>query len=316
MSANELLLWMSARVEGSWSQFRSAVERLHAEVYAGDSNEATDDAAFGELPLHQAVRLGLERLAHVEFTSVAGSQRWRVVPPVLATTRRKAEHIGILCGARSPCLHTSLSRLSNDVSVDQQTAPGMPDRIRLVSRDVDSLDQAAQELGLHVQPTAPAALLTATPPVDDPRSWFLADAPSTPGWTVYRFSTTYLRWVAADREAALRADFGMFRFQWRFQRLYFLRWQSRTFEVPVQVGKYVVLRRRRIRRLISLDRSHAVFSVPVICRPPLLIERALVLCSGRLPTLDQTTGRLDYRQVPPEIARMAAALLCQEINIA
>jgi hypothetical protein len=29
VNANRLLLWMSARRQGSWSQFRAAVEELH-----------------------------------------------------------------------------------------------------------------------------------------------------------------------------------------------------------------------------------------------------------------------------------------------
>ena len=315
MSANDLLIWMSARVEGSWPQFRSAVEGLHVDEDAGDSSEAGEDATPSDLPLYQAVRLGLERLAHVEFTSVASARRWRVVPPTLATIHSGDECVGILCGARSPCLHTSLLQLSGKVSVDWQPAPGMPDRIRLVCRDIDLLDRAAQDLGLHVQPSAPAALLAAIPPVDDPRSRFPSEAPSTPGWAIHQFSTTNLRWRGADRDRAVGANFGLFRFQLRYQRFHFLRWRGRTFEVPVQVGKYVVLRRRRIRRLVCHDRSRAVLSVPVACRPPLLIERALVLCSGQLPRLDRVKGRLEYSRVSPEIARMAAALLCQEIRI-
>ena len=315
MSANDLLIWMSARVEGSWPQFRSAVEGLHVDEDASDSSEAGEDATSSDLPLYQAVRLGLERLAHIEFTSVASDRRWRVVPPTLAITRFADECVGILCGARSPGLHTSLLQLSANVSVDWQPAPGMPDRIRLVSRDIDLLHCAAQDLGLHAQPSAPAALLAAIPPVDDPRSRFPSEPPSTPGWTIHQFSTTDLRWRGAERERALSASFGLFRFQWRYQRLHFLRWRGRTFQVPVQMGKYVVLWRRRIRRLVWHDRSRAVLSVPVACRPPLLIERALVLCSGQLPRVDSVTGRLEYRRVTPEIARMAAALLCQEIHI-
>ena len=314
MSANDLLIWMSARTEGSWPQFRSAVEGFHIEGYPGDKSEAGEDVTASDLPLYQAVRLGLERLAHVEFTFAASHRRWRVVPPTLAITGSGDEFMGILCGARSPGLCTSLLQLSGTVSVDLQSAPRMPDRTCLVSPDIELLDCAGRELGLHVRRSAPVALLAAIPPVDDPRSRLPAEPPLTPGWTIDQFSTTNLRWRGADLKRVLSASFGLFRFQLRYQRLYFLRWQGRTFRAPVQVGKYVVLRRRRIRRLVWHDRREAVLSVPVSCRPPLLIERALVLCSGQLPRVDRVTGRLEYSRVTPEIARMAAALLCQEIH--
>ena len=314
MSANDLLIWMSARVEGSWPQFRSAVEALRVDEDIGDSSEAGEDASASDLPRYQAVRLGLERLAHVEFTSVASNRRWRVVPPTLAITHSEDECIGILCGARTPALSTSLSQLSGHVSVDLQPAPGMPDRICLVAPDIDLLDCAGQSLGLHVQPSVPSTLLAALPAVDDPRSRFPSEPPSTPGWTIHQFSTRNLRWQEVDLQRVLSARFGLFRFQQRHQRFYFLRWRRRTFEVPVQVGKYAVLRLRRSGRLVRHDRSRGVLSVPVACRPPLLVERALVLCSGQLPRVDWVTRRLEYSRITPEIARMAATLLCQKIH--
>ena len=314
VSANDLLIWMSARVEGSWPQFRAAVERLQAEDDVGGNSETDEEAMSDNLPVYQAVRLGLERLAHVEFRSVVSDRGWRVVPPTLAITGSGDDYRGILCGARSPGLSASLLRLSGNVSVDSQSALGVPDRICLASTDSEFLEYAGQALGLHVQPSAPTVLLAAMPPLDDPRNWFSSEPPSAPGWTIDQFSTRNLRWTGATPESVSCTIFGLFRFQLRYQRFYFLRWQGRTFRVPVQVGKYAVLRRQRNRRLIWYDRSQAVLSVPIACRPPLLIERALVLCSGQLPRLERETGRLHYSRVTREIARMAATLLCQEIH--
>jgi hypothetical protein len=306
---------MSARVEGSWQQFRSAVEAFHVEEDAGDDDEGGEGATAGDLPLYQTIRLGLERLAHVEFVLEGADRRWRVVPPALAVNQHGDQWVGIVCGARSPGLNGALSGMSGTVSFDSEAVGGMPDRIRLVAPIPETLYSAGEGLGLLVQPNAPAALLAAIPPVDDPRSRFPAEPPLGPGWTIHQFSTANLRWAGADLEDVHRANTGLFRFQLRYQRFHFLRWLGRMFRVPVQVGKYAVLRHRRIRRLIHYDRARAVLSAPVTCRPPLLIERSLVLCSGLLARLDRTTGRLEYSQVPPDTARLATALLCQEMEI-
>lgn len=309
---NELLIWMSARVEGSWQQFRSAVEAFHVESGADEDADSGDDNAVSELPLYQAVRLGLERLAHVEFRTADTERRWRVVPPALAVNGCGSQWVGIVCGARSPGLCATLNQLPPTVSWDSQEMPGMPHRIRLLSSRPQELDHAGERMGFLLQRSAPAILLAAIPPVDDPRSWFPADPPLVPGWTIDQFSPTTLRWGEAEPTQVGRTPTGLFRFRLRYQRFHFLRWHGRTFRVPVQVGKYAVLRHRRTRRLVQYDRARSVLSVPVSCRPPLLIERALVLCSGLLARLN--AGRLQYEEVPVETARLAAGLLCQEIE--
>src|SRR5260370_40519405 len=77
MTPNELLLWLSARREGSWQQFRGAVQSLDL----ASNNDETDEAS---LPLHQRVRFSLERLAHVEFHAAECENGWRGRPPSLA----------------------------------------------------------------------------------------------------------------------------------------------------------------------------------------------------------------------------------------
>ena len=321
MSLNNLLTWMSARECGSWSQFRAAVEELHVEY--GDNEEDgenADDATAGDLPVYQVVRLNLQRLAHVEFYSAAAEADWRVVPPALAIHSEGDRWVGILCGARPPGLRDQLGHKA--LTWESQAAPGMPDRIRLLASDRTALETVSRAGGVHVQVDAPTSLLTAVPPVDDARSRVRAQAPAVPGWTIERFSAPRLRWTTRDNaddrdlevQDVLSCRTGLFRFRMKYQRFHYLRWRSMTYSVPVQVGKYAVLRQRRVRGVLQYDPSRFLLSVPVICRPPLLIERALVLCTGLLPSLDKSTGRVEYA-VPPKVARLAAALLRQELNI-
>ena len=64
---------------------------------------------------------------------------------------------------------------------------------------------------------------------------------------------------------------------------YFLREGGETVRLPGAVGKYWVLSRRQ-RRVLRYNRAERCLTLPAIFRPPLLTERALVLCSGFPPS--------------------------------
>jgi hypothetical protein len=312
VTLDHLLLWLSAKGQGSWSQFRGAVEALCAEqndvVLEADDEGERPAKASSDLPIYQQARFSLQRLGHVEFFSNLGNQDWRVVPSALAL-RPSQPSEGFLCGARSPDLLDRLHRASN-VEVVKSSAPGMPERI-IVRGSSAAIARAAVRLGLLVQVDAPAAILSAVPGVRDPATWFRMAIPETPGWTVHRFSRSRLGWAESTGIAALNARTGLFRFVMDHQRFYYLKWHGRSYRVPVQVGKYAVMRKSR--GLMAYDAARQTLSFPAVCRPPLLIERALVLCSGFLPSFDSASGRVEYTSVPPDVAHLAGQLLLQEI---
>lgn len=315
MSADHLLLWLSAKGEGSWSQFRSAVETLHAEPLstAGRPSGAAEDATVGrdsDLPLYQQLRFALHQLAHVEFQSEEAERRWRVVPPTLAVSS-PPQSDGLLCGARSPALLESLLR-ATDVTVTSSTFEGMPQRLRLEGASHGAVVARARSLGFQIQVDAPIAMLSVLPHVSDTSGWRHSTMPATAGWQVHRFSASQLRWLDARQSDAARARSGLFRFVLKHQRFYYLRSSSRCFRVPVQVGKFAVTRKRR--GILTYDREAETLSALAIFRPPPLIERALVLCSGRVPRFDASTGRVEYTDVPYLVAQMAAQLLRQKVR--
>jgi hypothetical protein len=84
MSANELLVWMSARSQGSWQQFRAAVEELQLAEGSGSQETEDDSPAMSVMPRYQILRLNFERLGHAEFFAGASPNGWRVTPPTLA----------------------------------------------------------------------------------------------------------------------------------------------------------------------------------------------------------------------------------------
>lgn len=315
MSANALLLWMSARRQGSWQQFRAAVEELHL----GESNDAggeIDDAPDQfELPLYQALRFNFQRLGHAEFFAGAGGAEWRVTPPSLAVTQSAHGWLGILAGARSIRLLQHFHAAIGPANLQTLAFAGYPDQLLVTANDEEVTAAVADRAGLIMQSDAPAALLTSLPPVDDACVRQPAQLPFGADWRIERFSSEDLGWRAAKLNDATSASSDLFRFSLRHQRHVLFCARGAAFRIPGQVGKYLVLKRCR-RQILRYDARKRLLAMPASCRPPFLVERALVLCSGSPPSYERGArgGILHYGEIPQNIAALAAALLRQELR--
>lgn len=315
LNLDRLLLWLSAKEQGSWSQFRAAVEELCTQQNGtspdsfDDEGERSGDAA-SDLPIYQQVRFALQRLGHVEFYTAGAENGWRVVPPTVAFPTDTCDG-GLLCGARSPALFERLHQI-DDIDVLASELDGMPQRILLRGTSQDMVAARARTLGLQIQRAAPIAILSVIPSVRDPTTWHRSPMPETPGWFVHRFSVSRRQWLEMRPSEAANARTGLFRFALKHQRFYYLRWHGCLYRVPVQVGKYAIMRKRA--GILQYDVGRRTLSTLPVFRPPLLIERALVFCSGRLGQFDPSTGRVDYPDVPRNVAHLAAQLLRQEIR--
>lgn len=319
MSATALLLWMSARGEGSWEQFRAAVEELHL----GDNGEISPDSSADEiaeeagLPLYHLLRLNLQRLGHAEFNAGAGGCDWKTAPPCMAISERRDGWLGVVAGARSPALLGRLLGQEGHARALSEPCAGAPDVIRFFASSPSGLVASATNAGIHVQQNAATSMLLSLPVIGDRSVWRRGDIPVGTEWRIERFSPETLGWRPALRTEAQECEFGLFRFTLRHRRHVLLCSRSRgAFEVPVQVGKYLVVRRRH-RRLWRYDGDEWRLTVPATCRPPFLVERALLSCSGVLPSYERQEGNaglLHYVDVPPSAAQLACAVLGQELR--
>ena len=315
MTANELLLWMSARGHGSWSQFRAAIEELHIteQENAPPAVEGEESAERVSLPLHQSLRLNLQRLAHVEFFAGADGDDWRVTPPSLSVTHHGARSLAVMTGARSDALLRRLHSAPGQFEIETVPLEACPDQIRLVANDAPPFSAVADHTGLLIQTDAPLSILTSLPPIDHPAVRRPDDLPFGTDWRIEQFSTTTLNWKVATRDAALATAAGLFRFSLAYRSNVLLCLDGAAYQIPAQVGKYYVLRQHR-KRILSYDALNKRLSIPASCRPPFLIERALILCSGLLPSYERrqsAIGVLRYSDIPVTVARLAAALLRQ-----
>jgi hypothetical protein len=277
-----------------------------------DDDEASTDS--GPLPAHQELRLNLERFGFAEFFAES-SHDWRVAPPVLAATPLDRAHRAFVTGARSDLLiqRVRAALAPGDLRID--SIPNCPDCLSLCARDVADLRAIASASGLFLQLDAPTAVLAALTPVGGATLRCRVDIPIGKEWGFEHFRERELRWAASNRHDMERTSFGLFRLRFRYRTEVLLRFSGLTYDVPLQEAKFVALKRARS-RVLKYEPEARILSVPAICRPPVLIERALLLCSGRLPEFEPRRDQpsvLHYRDVPRDVARTAAVLLHQGI---
>ena len=313
MSANSLLFWMSARREGTWQQFRAAVEELHLPESEIESEVEEREGRDGRYELHQDLRFNLQRLGHAEFFSGAGEMGWRVTPPCLAISQQSRGSLGVVTGARSRNL---LGRLTSTAGqfLEVAEANACPDFLRIHAKNTGDLELIGRKTGLAVQRDAPAMILMNLPSVDDPAVRQPDELPIGSDWRIEQCSVPELGWRPAVRADAERARWGVFRFSWRYRWHVFLCTNRSVFAVPGQVGKYLALRHMRRKKVLRYDPGALRLTVPISCRPPFLVERALILCSGSLPSVEagaKGKALLHYANVPGDIADLASALLRQ-----
>jgi hypothetical protein len=305
MNTDALLFWLSARREGSWRQFKAAAEELN------DAGDAASETEAG-LQVHQRMRFDFDCLAHVEFFARDCETGWRVAPPTLAAHSHGGRARAILCGARSTELVERVVQDGQACGCEVRIEPGEPAVISLISADTAPLATTARRARVLFQADAPSAILSHLAPYVPAPNAATATLPEGRGWRIREFDSTALAWQTVDRTRARTAHTALLEFQLYDRWHYFIRRAGQVIELPRAEALYVFLRRRR--GLLRYDPTTAILSVPAACRPPRLLERSLVLCSGRPAVFVGATGRLHYVDVPPDIARLSATLLGQALS--
>jgi hypothetical protein len=223
---------------------------------------------------------------------------------------------GVLVGARSDRLLAKIAEAPGQIHLEVEAVPLCPDVIRVQATDQDALRSFADANGVYIQPHAPTAILLCLPAMDDPSTQRPADIPIGRDWNIERFSARRLSWTNSSRDEVNTCRMALFRFSLRYQKQVILCTKRGSLAVPSQVGKYAVLRHRH-RWVFHYDATRQRLSVPASCRPPFLVERALILCSGTLPLFEARPGSgslLHYHRVPRAVAQLAAGVLRQEIK--
>lgn len=293
---DRLIEWMSAVGNGSLTLFQRACQAI------GLAAEAAEPGR---------VLRRLRLLGHIE--SSADGTRWSVAPTVLArVVGMDGSPAHMLCGARDQSLLTSLRQYAA-VDIKPQPRGDAPARIEITAMDAAQATVAGEPERLeraHVDDAA-ARLAQALPPLDQWKD-VLGRMPNIKPelYEVRRFegdgfvdapldgSGFYELWQPDGRghrtgRPAYRLFYDAPRDRWLSGDWYGLRFLAR-----VEDGGACP---------VHFDLLSGRLALPWAWRPPELYERALVLCSGRLP--EHRDGWLLYDDVTqPVLGALAAKL--------
>jgi hypothetical protein len=305
MTPGDLLLrWVSSFSELRVARVRSAAERLHEPPAPIDP---TDPRMKVYLRRARGLAENLLRLGHVEQASL---ERWRTVPPTLVWCSGGR---AFLCGARSDDVREWLVRAPGVTTAlaPQDNAP----EVWLVSGDRGAVAKSAAAVGVHFTLERGGDLLAALPPLNDELA--LASSEGLPD-VVERWNLEAKRrvdrWKLVVSGSAGLA--GLYRTR-QLPRHYYFR---RSVDAPVvrldtperRLG--AAWRIASTRLSLGYCRSRMVFFVPSIgFGVPLLMDRGLILASGRLPAW--AGGGWDYFDIDLRRATDAARILGLRIEV-
>lgn len=187
-----------------------------------------------------------------------------------------------------------------------------PSVARVFAPELRSLSGMASDAGLGFQPDAPVRILSSLSRVDQLAGSKPAQLPFGRDFEVSRFAVGRYgcKWMLSSDDEAAHGGNGLYRFV-RFQiPEQYLKSGKRILKVDGQTAKFFLLAERR-RQVLRYDRLTRSLSVPGICRPPLLIDRALALCTGYPAAYEPRKRTLTYAEINEDIAGFAASLLSQ-----
>ena len=269
----------------------------------GRVTDLPEDLIGGESP--RKIVEALAVLGHVEYID---SNRWRIVPPLLAGLPEDGlVSTAVLCGARTAAL---LSRLKTGCAergaeVVESPAANGPDVVRVSSPSDSVVSMVAKEMRLAFQRNSAFTLLSCTPAI---RNWPRAPCPMVSGKveTVLRFSRSKLDWVDSTLDEARGSQRGFFRVRRDWDWVSIIKMGSeKSAYIDDRAGRLIVAEKLKV---VSWDAEHQEFAVPMQLFPPRLIARALTMCTGIPPSYDEAHRRICFSGISIEVAKLALAI--------
>ena len=288
MNWDRLLFWMTHVGEASWTTFKNAV--------ASSGDDEADGAEMARV-----LRNSFSDLGFADFF-VAGSQRWRINPPLLAGL--ESSRAAVLVGARIPRLVETILTAAPEMDCTVTTVTSVPDAPSWVqvSGTQEALARLAAAASVRFAPRASRELVASFEPIQNVFARTSVE-PFPTNWRVRSLDMETMRWV--DRllpNAACEC----------YPRQGRSRWYVHT----------------RHRRLHPMSKREAIFAAAMIRRMPLIqydserqrlacipsaplpekLSRAASLCAGARGRF--ADGNIVFEGISPAVA----ALLCVAVG--
>lgn len=276
-SSDQLLIWLSAKTQGSWSQFCQVTELMK---------------------LSNRILRCLKLLGHLEVSP--DGKKWSIAPPVAC---QKADHY-LICGQRIPAWLEQIRDAS--IKVEKLTQPNgtAPSCMRLMTTD----PELVKEIGWIPVPDVARQLTELLPDFTgwkDQLTVLSGIVPSLLKWKHFNGQDFV--------ECGIPCETGFYEmYNQDGQKLQSL-WYDAESDLWRQ-GDWYGLRFAALQELsgiliASYNPTQQILGIPVGQRWPEIYERALVLSSGLLPVLRD--GWLLYRDVLAENAQR----LCEKLQV-
>lgn len=233
------------------------------------------------------------------FSKSGRLNAWSVAPPSLAFINKSE---AVLCGFRNAQLISDLTELahSRGAEVKITTQPSQPQLIKVVGLDygsaVDAFDVLEDYHGRRVNMVLNSANLLA----DFCRareSLLSAFAPASIGSheTLQKFNLQSFRW----QPSYSAREPGAYKISYAGTNYVYVSSSGQAYRANYEIVKLAAARLAGV-KLHAYDPSKKVFSSVIGCEPSGVPGRALALCSGTLPRVEN--GLSMFREVPPEVA--------------
>lgn len=317
-----LLIALTAKRSISWRTYKDMLDNAIAVLDPGLLEQHWTENAK---TLRYQILRSLYDLGHIDYAFNRGKGKIWVTKACACIIPTAGEVQALLIGARSSNTYPSLLSVSKRLSritlniESPSSLPLLPSRITVSASSIELLKDYCQAAHLQIN--------------SDHASWALANMAGTTSDYLETLSWHTLE-ATTDQAEVYSAE--LFRFSKsnsqnescmytlskhldsRRNREYFLMWHSgQCAEVDLDWGRIIALNARKV-NFLKYDKRRFRLSHPIGMQLPKPYSRALVLCSGILPSRveikverDESELSIVYHLVPPQLAELISSKLDQ-----
>ncbi len=287
---DELLYYLSHLGRMPWVKFKQGLECLNREDKDPKSNSY--------------YLKSLTSVGHLEYDPALLDKVY-IAPATLVETATANQYV--LVGSRTPDLISKIEKtlLSKGGEFCQIPEVDAPTTILLHDLTDVALSEI-ESMGIHISREFSAKLSCILPNL---RLDSFETDKSILNTPIEKFNVDTLKYVGNPSDIS---D-GLFRILDYGRYTYFLILNNIQRKVPREWGEWLILRAFRKSKLIRYKKEQQILQVKLPLTMPLLANRCVVLCSGRVPNWEN--GFYCYPNVPIEIAFRIAKSLNQQLEV-